>query len=53
MVNGRNGRKISVHLKTEVYTIKLWVKGERHDKTVTPKSEEPNLVSGNSRQARL
>ena len=37
IVNKRNGSKIPLHLKNRVSTLKLWVKGERHDKNTNPK----------------
>ena len=41
------------HLKNGVYTLKLWVKGVKHDRTVNPKSEELGTLSGGNRRARL
>ena len=53
IVNQRNGSKIPMHLKTGVYTIKLWVEGEKYAKNTHPKIEELGTWSGGNCQAKL
>ena len=38
--------QFTMHLKNGVGTIRLWVKGVKHDKAMNPKSEEPGTLSG-------
>ena len=52
-MNERNGSNIPMQLKSGVYTIELWVKGETHDKKVNPKIEGLATLSVNNQQARL
>ena len=49
----RKGIKIPMHLKNAVYTIKWWVKGVTHDKTVNPNCDELGTLSEGNWQARL
>ena len=48
-----NGSKIPMHLKNGVCSIKLCVKGEKHDKTMNQKSAELGPLSASNRHARL